>query len=125
MESVQVSAVFRYSIIILTIRKTCPGHHVNDKHLSSLRADPRRVFLRSLSLWQVLFQHGNPEDKDEVFTMSYRRELEKYRDLDEDEILGALTEDELRTLENELDELDPDVSRLEGTTLSQAQGQPP
>lgn len=42
--------------------------------------------------------------------MSYRRELEKYRDLDEDEILGALTEEELRTLENELDELDPDVS---------------
>lgn len=27
--------------------------------------------------------------------MSYRRELEKYRDLDEDEILGALTEEEL------------------------------
>lgn len=45
--------------------------------------------------------------------MSYRRELEKYRDLDEDEILGALTEEELRTLENELDELDPDVSRHE------------
>lgn len=43
--------------------------------------------------------------------MSYRRELEKYRDLDEDAILGALTEEELRTLENELDELDPDVSR--------------
>lgn len=43
--------------------------------------------------------------------MSYRRELEKYRDLDEDEILRALTEEELRTLENELDELDPDVSR--------------
>lgn len=45
--------------------------------------------------------------------MSYRRELEKYRDLDEDEILGALTEEELRTLENELDELDPDVSSRE------------
>lgn len=40
--------------------------------------------------------------------MSYRQELEKYRDLDEDKILGALTEEELRTLENELDELDPD-----------------
>ncbi|XP_077903981.1 tropomodulin-1 isoform X2 [Ictidomys tridecemlineatus] len=45
-------------------------------------------------------------------TMSYRRELEKYRDLDEDEILGALTEEELRTLENELDELDPDNALL-------------
>lgn len=46
------------------------------------------------------------------FTMSYRRELEKYRDLDEDEILGGLTEEELRTLENELDELDPDNALL-------------
>lgn len=53
--------------------------------------------------------------------MSYRRELEKYRDLDEDEILGALTEEELRTLENELDELDPDVSSAKGTMLSQGQ----
>ncbi|XP_046922549.1 tropomodulin-1 isoform X3 [Lynx rufus] len=44
--------------------------------------------------------------------MSYRRELEKYRDLDEDEILRALTEEELRTLENELDELDPDNALL-------------
>ncbi|XP_070106990.1 tropomodulin-1 isoform X3 [Equus przewalskii] len=44
--------------------------------------------------------------------MSYRRELEKYRDLDEDEILGALSEEELRTLENELDELDPDNALL-------------
>ncbi|KAM9100455.1 tropomodulin-1 [Antechinus flavipes] len=44
--------------------------------------------------------------------MSYRRELEKYRDLDEDKILGALTEEELRTLENELEELDPDNALL-------------
>nr|KAF6315550.1 tropomodulin 1 [Myotis myotis] len=61
---------------------------------------------------KILHQHGNSEDKDKFFTMSYRRELEKYRDLDEDEILGALTEDELRTLENELDELDPDNALL-------------
>lgn len=45
--------------------------------------------------------------------MSYRKELEKYRDLDEDKILGTLTEEELRQLENDLEELDPDVSRLE------------
>lgn len=44
--------------------------------------------------------------------MSYRKELEKYRDLDEDKILGALTEEELRKLENELEELDPDVSNF-------------
>uniref|UniRef100_A0A8C0JCT6 Tropomodulin n=1 Tax=Chelonoidis abingdonii TaxID=106734 RepID=A0A8C0JCT6_CHEAB len=39
-------------------------------------------------------------------------ELEKYRDLDEDKILSALTEEELRTLENELEELDPDNDLL-------------
>ncbi|XP_074850596.1 tropomodulin-1 isoform X2 [Carettochelys insculpta] len=44
--------------------------------------------------------------------MSYRQELEKYRDLDEDKILSALTEEELRTLENELEELDPDNDLL-------------
>nr|XP_033773698.1 tropomodulin-1 isoform X4 [Geotrypetes seraphini] len=44
--------------------------------------------------------------------MSYRHELEKYRDLDEDEILSTLTEEELRTLENELEELDPDNALL-------------
>uniref|UniRef100_K7F9I9 Tropomodulin 1 n=1 Tax=Pelodiscus sinensis TaxID=13735 RepID=K7F9I9_PELSI len=44
--------------------------------------------------------------------MSYRQELEKYRDLDEDKILSALTEEELRTLESELEELDPDNDLL-------------
>ncbi|NXK79857.1 TMOD1 protein, partial [Amazona guildingii] len=44
--------------------------------------------------------------------MSYRKELEKYRDLDEDKILGALTEEELRKLEDELEELDPDNALL-------------
>ncbi|NXS29915.1 TMOD1 protein, partial [Pomatostomus ruficeps] len=44
--------------------------------------------------------------------MSYRKELEKYRDLDEDQILGALTEEELQKLENELEELDPDNALL-------------
>ena len=54
--------------------------------------------------------------------MSYRRELEKYCDLDEDEILGALTEEELRTLENELDELDPVVSRRQRGHLVHVRG---
>ncbi|KAM4709600.1 tropomodulin-1 [Discoglossus pictus] len=36
------------------------------------------------------------------------KELEKYRDVDEDEILKKMTEDELRALEGELEELDPD-----------------
>ncbi|XP_003226599.1 tropomodulin-1 isoform X1 [Anolis carolinensis] len=44
--------------------------------------------------------------------MSYRQGLEKYRDLDEDQILGALTEDEIKMLEEELVELDPDNALL-------------
>ncbi|XP_043916933.1 tropomodulin-1 isoform X2 [Protopterus annectens] len=44
--------------------------------------------------------------------MSYRKELEKYRDLDEDEILNKLSEEELQKLENELEELDPDNALL-------------
>ena len=53
-------------------------------------------------------QHVKEELAD---VMVYCRNLLDKLDLDEDEILGALTEEELRTLENELDELDPDVSR--------------
>ncbi|KAK2120018.1 hypothetical protein P7K49_001404 [Saguinus oedipus] len=63
---------------------------------------------------QVLISTETRETQTSSSTMSYRRELEKYRDLDEDEILGALTEEELRTLENELDELDPDGSWVPG-----------
>lgn len=36
--------------------------------------------------------------------------MEKYRDIDEDELLKKLSEEELKRLEDELEELDPDVS---------------
>ncbi|NWQ67208.1 TMOD1 protein, partial [Neopipo cinnamomea] len=57
--------------------------------------------------------------------MSYRKELEKYRDLDEDKILGALTEEELRKLENELEELDPDNALLPAGFRQRDQTQKP
>lgn len=41
-----------------------------------------------------------------------RKEMEKYRDVDEDELLKKLSEEELQRLEDELEELDPDVSRV-------------
>ncbi|KAK3507267.1 hypothetical protein QTP70_013447 [Hemibagrus guttatus] len=44
--------------------------------------------------------------------MSYRKEMEKYRDVDEDELLQKLSEEELRRLEDELEELDPDNALL-------------
>ncbi|KFP02432.1 Tropomodulin-1 [Calypte anna] len=57
--------------------------------------------------------------------MSYRKELEKYRDLDEDKILGALTEEELRKLEDELEELDPDNALLPAGLRQRDQTQKP
>lgn len=42
--------------------------------------------------------------------MSVLKEMEKYRDIDEDELLKKLSEEELQRLEDELEELDPDVS---------------
>ncbi|KAK2815923.1 hypothetical protein Q5P01_026390 [Channa striata] len=46
-------------------------------------------------------------------TMSaVRKEMEKYRDIDEDELLKKLTEEELQRLEDELEELDPDNALL-------------
>lgn len=44
--------------------------------------------------------------------MSYRKELEKYQDLDEDRILSALSEEEIKLLEEEMVELDPDNALL-------------
>ncbi|XP_030206337.1 tropomodulin-1 isoform X3 [Gadus morhua] len=41
-----------------------------------------------------------------------RKEMEKYRDIDEDDLLQKLTEEELQRLENELEELDPDNALL-------------
>lgn len=47
-----------------------------------------------------------------IFFIMFRKEMEKYRDVDEDELLQKLSEEELRRLEDELEELDPDVSAL-------------
>uniref|UniRef100_A0A8C2G6S0 Tropomodulin 1 n=1 Tax=Cyprinus carpio TaxID=7962 RepID=A0A8C2G6S0_CYPCA len=42
----------------------------------------------------------------------FRKEMDKYRDVDEDELLQKLSEEELRRLEDELEELDPDNALL-------------
>lgn len=44
-----------------------------------------------------------------VMTLPFRKDLDKYKDLDEDEILGKLSEEELKQLETVLDDLDPEV----------------
>lgn len=45
--------------------------------------------------------------------LPFQKELEKYKNIDEDELLGKLSEEELKHLENVLDDLDPEVSDLE------------
>ncbi|XP_057578180.1 tropomodulin-3 isoform X1 [Hippopotamus amphibius kiboko] len=44
--------------------------------------------------------------------LSFRKDLEKYKDLDEDELLGNLSEIELKQLETVLDDLDPENALL-------------
>lgn len=44
--------------------------------------------------------------------LPFRKDLEKYKELDEDEILGKLTEEELKQLETVLDDLDPENALL-------------
>lgn len=41
--------------------------------------------------------------------LPFQKELEKYKNIDEDELLGKLSEEELKQLENVLDDLDPEV----------------
>lgn len=55
-----------------------------------------------------------------VTMSSYQKELEKYRDIDEDEILRTLSPEELEQLDCELQEMDPEVG-----TPSQNQEQTP
>lgn len=44
-----------------------------------------------------------------AMTTSYRQELEKYRDIDEDKLLKELSPEELDQLDLELQEMDPEV----------------
>ncbi|KAI1235109.1 hypothetical protein IHE44_0002741 [Lamprotornis superbus] len=48
----------------------------------------------------------------QIMTLPFRKDLDKYKDLDEDEILGKLSEEELKQLETVLDDLDPENALL-------------
>ncbi|KAF3813382.1 hypothetical protein GH733_018533 [Mirounga leonina] len=52
---------------------------------------------------------------------SYQKELEKYRDIDEDEILRTLSPKELEQLDCELQEMDPEVGALAQGTRGSSQ----
>lgn len=52
---------------------------------------------------------------------SYLKELEKYRDIDEDAILRTLSPEELEQLDCELQEMDPEVGTPEEGTRGSPQ----
>ncbi len=41
--------------------------------------------------------------------LPFKKDLEKYKEIDEDDILNKLSEEELKQLESALDEIDPEV----------------
>ncbi|KAL7980048.1 hypothetical protein Chor_001316 [Crotalus horridus] len=55
-----------------------------------------------------------------VMALPFRKDLDKYRELDEDEILGKLTEEELKQLETVLDDLDPEMCSLGNACVAYA-----
>lgn len=50
--------------------------------------------------------------------LPFRKDLGDYKDLDEDELLGKLSESELKQLETVLDDLDPEVGADKEETCS-------
>lgn len=44
-----------------------------------------------------------------TMALSYKKDLSKYKDIDEDEILNKLSAEELKQLETALEEMDPEV----------------
>ncbi|CAH2273950.1 tropomodulin-3 [Pelobates cultripes] len=75
------------------------------------------IFMELLQISQkfvqltVIIIGGDPANLLETMTMP-RKDLDKYRDIDEDELLGNLSEADLKQLENVLEELDPDNALL-------------
>lgn len=49
--------------------------------------------------------------------LPFRKDLGEYKDLDEDELLGNLSEAELKQLETVLDDLDPEVGAGPGREM--------
>ncbi|XP_072283988.1 tropomodulin-4 isoform X1 [Pyxicephalus adspersus] len=57
---------------------------------------------------QARYKKGLRGAPTSTITMSYQKELEKYRDIDEDEIMRGMSEEELAQLDLELQEMDPE-----------------
>lgn len=49
-----------------------------------------------------------------TMALPFKKDLDKYRDMDEDELLNKLSAEELKQLETALEEIDPEVSQERG-----------
>lgn len=49
--------------------------------------------------------------------LPFKKDLGKYKDIDEDEILGKLSAEDLKQLEMALEEMDPEVSEASANPL--------
>lgn len=54
-----------------------------------------------------------------TMALSYKKDLGKYKDIDEDEILNKLSAEELKQLETALEEMDPEVRMTELAELQE------
>uniref|UniRef100_A0ABK0M4B7 Tropomodulin 2 n=1 Tax=Rattus norvegicus TaxID=10116 RepID=A0ABK0M4B7_RAT len=59
-----------------------------------------------------LHPRGNQKPLGDCKMTEIKKGLEKYKNIDEDELLGKLSEEELKQLENVLDDLDPESATL-------------
>lgn len=55
-----------------------------------------------------------------TMALSYKKDLGKYKDIDEDEILNKLSAEELKQLETALEEMDPEVRMRELEELQES-----
>lgn len=87
---------------------------------SQLNGDPHNALLLTVSEaarssvplngWNLEQQQRRSSSAAGAMSLPFRKELEKYKNINEDEILSKLSEDELKQLEHVLDDLDPEVS---------------
>lgn len=97
----------------------CDSQHEGFLGLYQLNGDTHNALLLTVSQaarssvlldgWSLDEQH-QWSSAAAAMSLPFRKELEKYKNINEDEILSKLSEDELKQLEHVLDDLDPEVS---------------
>lgn len=100
------------------IKCKCGSQHAGSSGLCLLTGDIHNALLLTVSETarsSILLHGWNPEKRQlssaaGAMSLPFRKELEKYKNINEDEILSKLSEDELKQLEHVLDDLDPEVS---------------